>query len=166
MSQCACRAFGALCAEHGPEGVVFFKAANPSNPPWSALDPQVLAPRGCPRRTVQCFAQLFPQDEMPKDKGGKRCQSSGEKLHGRSKAVKEFIKKGTSALDLHGKLSSHASNSHIINGVLACHTAEGPCPACQAFCPAEYAALQKKRGRPPGSGNALLLRRVGSSTIY
>jgi hypothetical protein len=167
MSLCVLRAFGALCAEHGPEGVAFCKASNPT-PLWTTLDPQKLAPSGCPKRTVQCFKVLFPDDDLPHDKGGNRTQTSGVMLHRRSQAVKELIIKGPSAVELHRKLSWHAMHSlHATDGVVACHTAHGPCAACQAYCPLLYAALQpRKKGRPAGKGMSCSAMRQLFSSVF
>jgi hypothetical protein len=117
---------------------------------------------------VQCFKVLFPDDDLPHDKGGNRTQSSGVMLHRRSQAVKELIIKGPSAVELHRKLSWHAMHSlHATDGVVACHTAHGPCAACQAYCPLLYAALQpRKKGRPAGKGMSCSAMRQLFSSVF
>ena len=149
---CAVRAFNSLCAECGPPGRAYTTAPSPMDVPWVSLNPNQWIVGATLKRTVETFSAIglgMDGVSADTDRNAPRFKTAADKLHKRSKAVKELINSGKySAAQLHAKLSWYAWDQ---SGIVLTHAVDGPCAACEAFCPAEYAALKPKvgkRGRP------------------
>ena len=141
---CAVRAFASLCAECGEPGLAFSMAAQPTSLPWQMLNPAKLVAGASTLRTSTAFASFFGWDGMKADGDRKTYKSEADRIHLRSKAVKELIVNGADPYKLHADLSWHAWDTAVRLGVVHKHANVGPCAACAAFCPAAYEALKPK----------------------
>ena len=177
---CAFRAYNSVCAECGPTGQEYTSAALPTLVPWPAsLDPQKLVCGASLKRTVETFSAIgFGMDGMVQDVEGSgadchntRFKTAADKIHLRSKAVKQLIISGKySAAQLHAKLSWYAWDqwAHTM-ATPPVHAADGPCAACEAFCPAEYKLLMptiNKGGRPAKAKRGGVCSRLSVCTQY
>ena len=146
--QCAVFAYGSLIAEYGDAGLEYSTADNPASQPWTTLDPT--KHEGNARATIATFKSLFPEAVLETDTTSK-LHTAASKIFARGQSVKKLILSGWKAEDLHRSLSFHACKQHVCNGSHLVHVAEGPCAACEQFCPLAYAALMPKvntGGRP------------------
>ena len=155
---CAVRAFGALCAECGPAGKEYSKSLGYGPPPAFPSDPLRCCEGATTKRTAETFIEMFGSNGLTQDAARRSnpWNSAGQKLHLRAADVKRAVLSGVFSMQqLHAKLSWAAWNASVLRGTTLVHSTDGPCAACQIFCPDEYAALTPQLGRPgpPSKGS-------------
>ena len=158
-SQCAVRAYGALCAECGPAGKAYSMASSPEAPPWAWDGHMSLVQGATTRRTVETFGEMFGLGGLKQDNDG-QWKGAAHKLHLRASDVKRVIDEGYDVQALHETLSWHAWNKQmrLLPSATIEHAADGPCHACELYCAEAYEALAPKtggkRGRPAKKARA------------